>query len=241
MVRELDMTPTAYMDIPGPGRYLRITPRTIAVNGHSHASVSAAGYSIINRVMAEIERRIGIVWWRKYPEVSFQDAPHPDANMTAEEREDWHPYQFRCRLATSPELPDTFWEPISKKEGERIKLTTAKVWAMLRDPLAGEESELYSEEADFGPEFNARLGLHAYTEANMARLRKTTLNGQEPDFGCAQYVPPGVEVLGQTPIVGTLENAKQISKTSSLHGGGKPQRRVRKAKRHPAKRRARLQ
>jgi hypothetical protein len=46
----------------------------------------------------------------------------------------------------------------------------------------------------------------------MERLRKTTLKGQESNFGCAQYVPPGVEVLGQTPIVGSGKLVRKAKK-----------------------------
>ena len=236
MVRELDMTQTAYMEIPrGFGRPLRITSRTIAVHGHSRETVTAAGYSIINRIMAELHISNGIVWWRLRPEV--EDRGLQDAVGAKVE----YRFLFRSRLATSPELPDALWDEVAKPEGLPVTLSPETVWAQTRDPLAGEESELYSEEADFGPEYDQHLGLNAYTDSNMQRLRKTTLNGQAPNFGCAQYVPPGVEVLGQTPIVATLGNAKQKRKTGAVHGGSKPRPRVRKKKRHTAVRRKGLQ
>lgn len=183
MVAELEMTPCAYMDIPyGLGGFnrLRIVARTIAVLAHSRESALAAGYSIINRILAEVHRHDGIVWWRTHPQVDERAKPHPDAPQfdtgcfpTAEELEDFHPFKFRARIATSPDLPETFWEGLTKKEGE---MTT-----------------------------------------------------------------PGQEAAGHTMIAATIGNAKQIRKTSSLYGGRGALARVRKTKRHPAKRRARLQ
>jgi len=260
MVAELEMTPCAYMDIPyGLGGFnrLRIVARTIAVLAHSRESALAAGYSIINRILAEVHRHDGIVWWRTPPHVDERAKPHPDAPQfdtgclpTAEELEDFHPFKFRARIATSPDLPETFWEGLTKKEGERITLTANKVWEMIRDPLAGEDSELYSEEPDFDADLPG-LRDRTYGPSMMYKLRSSTLRGGGKkdadiptdcnDFGCAAMTTPGQEAAGHTMIAATIGNAKQISKTSSLYGGGKPRRRVRKAKRHPTVRRKGLQ
>ena len=82
MVAELEMTPCAYMDIPygfGGFNRVRIVARTIAVLAHSRESALAAGYSIINRILAETDRRDGIVWWRTHPQVDERARSHPDA------------------------------------------------------------------------------------------------------------------------------------------------------------------
>jgi hypothetical protein len=124
MVRELDMTPTAYLEIPrGWGRSLRITARTIAVHGHSRETVLAAGYSIINRIMAELHISNGIVWWRLRPEVEDRGDDKVE-----------YRFLFRSRLATSPELPDTFWDEVAKPGGLPVTLSPETVWAQMRDP-----------------------------------------------------------------------------------------------------------
>jgi hypothetical protein len=246
MVRELEMTPTAYMDIPrGWGHPVRVVPRTVAILGHSRESVMAAGYSVINRIMATIDAIGGIVWWRLHPEVEEREQPHPDTNPTTEEAEDWHKFKFRARIATSPELSDQFWDGLTTKEGDIINLTAAKVWAQLNDPLAGAESELYSEKPDF--EADLPGSRETYGPGLMRDLRAMTLRGgglkeaDEPaDFGCAQMVTAGIEKAGATPIAATIGNAKPKRKTSSNHAGSRTRPRVRGTHGNPAKGRGRF-
>ena len=97
---------------------------------------------------------------------------------------------------------------------------------MIRDPLAGEDSELYSEEPDFEADLPG-LRDRTYGPTMMAKLRAATLRGGGAkeadiptdcnDFGCAAMTTPGQEVAGHTMIAATIGNAKQIRKTSSNH------------------------
>jgi len=143
-LHEIDIA-TAFLDIPVVNdSVLRITPRVVTVLGDSREAVAAAGYSIIHQIMQRTEQSDGIVWWRIRPRVEddYEGFSKEQLACAVSPR-----FRFWARLATSPELPDGFWEPISKKltpdvlyDRERLK----------EDPLFGSDLDYQDLHQDYG-------------------------------------------------------------------------------------------
>lgn len=107
-VLEINAPPRAYFYIPTGDGFdispIRIVFKTLCLISKDKAKLEQRGEMELNVLRSELQDRGGgVIWWRTRPSIE-QDGKRKK-------------FKWRCRLDTSPQLPDWFWEPIVKPEG----------------------------------------------------------------------------------------------------------------------------
>jgi hypothetical protein len=107
-ITEIDAPPRAYFDIPTGDGFdappIRLVFRTLCLISNDRAKLEQQAEMELNVVRSELQGRGGgIIWWRSRPSLE-RDGKRKR-------------FTWRCRLETSPQLPEWFWKPIEKSEG----------------------------------------------------------------------------------------------------------------------------
>jgi hypothetical protein len=105
-ITEIDAPPRASFDIPTGDGFdappIRLVFKTLRLKSLDKAKLKSEADLRLNLVRSELQDRWGgIIWWRTRPEFSTRGRMH-----------DWY-----CRMDTSPQLPDFFWNQIVTPEG----------------------------------------------------------------------------------------------------------------------------
>jgi hypothetical protein len=105
-VIEIDGPPRAYFEIPlgDEDRVLRIVYKAFIVVGIDAEAAKAVGERALRHIRARVNISnyggCGIIWWRRHPNIHEADGF----------------FKWTCRLATSPELPDGFWNALGGRD-----------------------------------------------------------------------------------------------------------------------------